>query len=133
MTTTLRIAPDVTYSIGDLCREFGVTRRALRFYEEKGLVSPDRQELQRIYSCNDRARLQLIVRSRRVGLSIADIRQILTTHDEQGEEARNKLAIEIFEARMQTLMAQRSEIDEMVTTLQAEREHLAERLKDQAA
>jgi DNA-binding transcriptional MerR regulator len=62
-----------SYSISDLCEEFRVTPRALRFYEDEGLISPRRQGLSRIYSWRDRARLAWILRGKRVGFSLADI------------------------------------------------------------
>ena len=71
MAFTLRRPPFRTYTITQLCREFGATPRALRFYEEQGLLSPARRDTARVYSYKDRARLQLILRGRRVGLSIA--------------------------------------------------------------
>ena len=69
------------YSISELAREFGVTPRALRFYEDKGLLSPDREGLNRVYSNRDRARLKLILSGRKVGFSLNDIREILDLYD----------------------------------------------------
>ena len=66
-----------TYSIRQLCTEFQVTPRALRFYEDKGLLSPERQGLNRIYATRDRGRLQLILRGKRAGFSLAEIRELL--------------------------------------------------------
>src|ERR1700760_3214710 len=66
-----------TYTIRQLCREFGVTPRALRFYEDKGLLSPGRQGMNRVYSHRDHGRLVLILRGKRVGLSLNEIREIL--------------------------------------------------------
>ena len=70
-----------TYTIGELAREFGVTARALRFYEDKGLLDPARDGQNRVYSARDRARLQLIVRGKRVGFSLVEIRQMLDLYD----------------------------------------------------
>ena len=83
MLTNLRRPPYRTYSITQLCREFSATPRALRFYEEQGLLTPARRDLARVYSYKDRARLQLILRGRRVGLSIAEIRDILDLYEER--------------------------------------------------
>ena len=69
--------PERTYTIRQLCTEFTVTPRALRFYEDKGLLSPAREGLNRVYNHRDRARLILILRGKRVGLSLAVIRDIL--------------------------------------------------------
>src|SRR5882757_8271067 len=69
------------YSITDLSIEFGVTARALRFYEDEGLIAPRRIGLVRIYSQRDRARLAWILRGKRVGFSLADIREMIDLYD----------------------------------------------------
>ena len=69
--------PERTFTIRQLCVELKVTPRALRFYEDKGLVSPARDGMNRVYDYRDRARLQLILRGKRVGFSLSDIREIL--------------------------------------------------------
>jgi DNA-binding transcriptional MerR regulator len=73
--------PEPTYSIAQLAAEFGVTARAIRFYEDEGLIQPARQGMRRIYSKADRARLTWILRAKRVGFSIADIREMITLYD----------------------------------------------------
>ena len=126
MESLRRIAPFRTYSIGQLCREFGCTARALRFYEEQGLLYPRRSQMQRIYSYKDRARLQLIVRGRRVGLTIIEIRNILDTYEEKGEAAQNALALRIFKARLASLEAERAQIDGAVQSLHQACDRLAQ-------
>ncbi len=69
------------FSITDLCAEYGVTPRALRFYEDEGLIAPERRGLTRIYSQRDRARLAWILRGKRVGFSLADIREMIDLYD----------------------------------------------------
>src|SRR6188768_3981207 len=69
------------YTISDLCEEFRVTPRALRFYEDEGLISPRRQGLSRVYSWRDRARLAWILRGKRVGFSLAEIREMIDLYD----------------------------------------------------
>ncbi|HVI30956.1 MerR family DNA-binding transcriptional regulator [Phenylobacterium sp.] len=120
-----RLAPFRTYSITQLCREFGCTARALRFYEEQGLLFPRRQQMQRVYSYKDRARLQLIVRGRKVGLTIAEIRDILDTYEDGGEEAQNALALKVFKARIAALQSERSRLEDAMQTLSAACERLA--------
>ena len=121
MTTTmllnLRRPPYRTYSITQLCREFGATPRALRFYEEQGLLAPARRDTSRVYSYKDRARLQMILNGRRVGLSIAEIRDILDLYDEEGEVAQNAEALRVFKRRIAQLEAQRVEVEEAISTL----------------
>jgi DNA-binding transcriptional MerR regulator len=70
-----------SYSITDLAGEFGVTARALRFYEDEGLIAPQRIGLARVYSKRDRARLAWILRGKRVGFSLADIREMIDLYD----------------------------------------------------
>jgi len=119
MTISLRRPPHRTYTITQLCREFGATPRALRFYEEQGLLSPGRRDSQRVYSYKDRARLALTMRGRRVGLSLAEIREILDAYDEAGEEAQNERALQAFESRIRALEAQREEVERSIQELRA--------------
>ena len=123
----LRRPPFRTYSITQLCREFGATPRALRFYEEQGLLSPARRDTARVYSYKDRARLKLILRGRRVGLSIAEIRDILDTYDEEGAEAQDAEALRIHKKRIAELEAQRHDVEEAIKAL----EEAAARLEKQ--
>ena len=69
------------HSIGELCDEFGVTARALRFYEDEALIAPERRGTQRLYTDRDRARLAWILRGKRVGLSLAEIKELLDLYD----------------------------------------------------
>lgn len=71
----------VTFGIAELAKEFGVTLRALRFYESKGLLSPQRQGKERIYSLADRDRLALILKGKRLGFTLAEIRQMVAGHE----------------------------------------------------
>ena len=74
---TLSAAETRTYSISELAREFGVTPRALRFYEDKDMLHPSRDGMARVYSYRDRGRLKLIVHMKSLGLPLNDIREIL--------------------------------------------------------
>ncbi|RAK62523.1 MerR family transcriptional regulator [Phenylobacterium kunshanense] len=114
----LRRPPFRTYSITQLCREFGATPRALRFYEEQGLLSPARRDTARVYSYRDRARLQLIMRGRRVGLSIAEIRDILDTYEEEGAAAQDAEALRIHKKRVAQLEAQRQDVEDAIKALE---------------
>lgn len=124
MLLNLKRPPYRTYSITQLCREFGATPRALRFYEEQGLLSPGRREMSRVYSYKDRARLQLILRGRRVGLSIAEIRDILDAYDEEGEAAQNAEALRVFKHRIDQLEQQRLEVEEAIQLLKSAADRL---------
>lgn len=110
MTSDLR-RPARTFTIRQLCREFQTTPRALRFYEDKGLLSPARQGLNRVYSYKDRARLQLVLQGKRVGLALAEIREILELYGKgDGEAAQNAKALRKFKERIIALEQQREDI-----------------------
>jgi len=108
-----------TFTITQLAEEFGVTTRAIRFYEDKDLLHPLRQGQTRIYRPRDRARLQLIVRGKRVGFTLAEIREILDLYDlHDSGEAQYRHALVKFEERIDSLRQQKSEIDAQIDQLQ---------------
>ena len=108
-----------TYTITDLSEEFGVTARALRFYEDEGLIAPERQGLARIYSRRDRARLAWILRGKRVGLSLSEIGEILDLYeaDETGAQ-QAATSLRKFQERIVALEQQKTNIDEAIAQLQ---------------
>ena len=118
MTTNNIHTAHRTYTIRQLTKEFSVTARTLRFYEDEGLIAPERRGQTRIYSTRDRARIILILRGRRVGFSLAEIREILDlygVHDggvTQLVHSRKK-----FAERVDTLEKQKIDIDEALKEL----------------
>ena len=130
MSTDLR-RPHRTFTIRQLCQEFGCTPRALRFYEDKGLLSPAREGLNRVYSYKDRARLQLILRGKRVGLSLAEIREILELYraDDGGAQQYAK-SLRKFQERIVALEQQREDIDGAIQQLHEACERLEKRLAE---
>jgi DNA-binding transcriptional MerR regulator len=117
MPTELR-RPERTFTIRQLCQEFKCTPRALRFYEDKGLLSPARQGLNRVYSYKDRARLQLILRGKRVNLSLAEIREILDLYDKNdGGAMQSATALRRFRERIVALERQREDLDHALAEL----------------
>lgn len=125
--------PATSFTITQLCREFATTPRALRYYEEQGLLSPSREGQARVYSYRDRARLVLILRGKRVGLSLAEIRDIFDLYDrDDGLIAQNTHALRKYRERIAAFEHQRQEIDEAIAELHAASER-AEALLAQAA
>ena len=130
MPTELR-RPERTFTIRQLCLEFKCTPRALRFYEDKGLLCPARQGLNRVYSYKDRARLQLILRGKRVNLSLAEIREILELYDKNDNNAaQNATALKRFRERIVTLERQREDLDHAIAELHQACEKLEQSLGD---
>lgn len=105
------------YTISELAREFSVTPRALRFYEDKGLLSPTRDGLNRVYSSSDRARLRLILQGKSVGFSLSDIREILDLYKLDGHRAQLKLALKRSRDQVRLLHKQKADIEGSLTTL----------------
>ncbi len=106
------------FSISDLSTEFGVTARALRFYEDEGLIAPERRGTQRVYSHRDRARLAWILRGKRVGFSLTDIRELIDLYDVgDGRRTQRQRTIDRCRARIDTLNAQKHDIDAAIAEL----------------
>ncbi len=120
-----------TFTIRNLCVEFKVTPRALRFYEDKGLLYPAREGMNRVYNHRDRARLQLILRGKRVGLSLSEIREILDLYDENdGGAAQMAKSLKKFRERIAALEAQREDIDGAIEQLRGGCERMERQLSE---
>jgi DNA-binding transcriptional MerR regulator len=110
---------DRTYSITELCREFNVTPRTLRFYEQKGLLAPARRGWTRLFSYRDRARLQLILRGKKVGFSLEEIKEILELYNlKDGQLTQLRVAATKFRERREALHQQRIEVEEAIEELE---------------
>lgn len=116
--SSISAAESRTYTISELAREFGVTPRALRFYEDKDMLHPARDGMMRLYSNRDRARLTIIVRLKRLGLPLADIREILDLYAlNDGKRAQTRMMLEKFRKQARELEVQRQDIDTALTEL----------------
>lgn len=103
---------DISFSISDLAREFGVTTRAIRFYEDEGLLSPGRSGRQRVYTSRDHVRLKLIVRGKRLGFSLSEVREIIEMYDlDPGESGQLRYFLEQIKKRREALQQQRHDIE----------------------
>lgn len=117
--------PEPSWSISDLTAEFKVTARALRFYEDEGLLAPARQGLTRIYAKRDRARLIWILRARKVGFSLAEVGELLDLYDVgDGRAEQRRVAIERCREKMAKLTDHRADIDAAIAELSGFVTHL---------
>src|SRR3954464_15847287 len=115
-----------TFTIGDLAREFSVTLRTLRFYEDRGLLSPSREGTTRIYDARDRNRLSVILKGKQLGFTLTEIRAMVAEERSGGGAAMNlQLSLDQIESQIQHLEQQKKEIEEALAELQSRRAGLA--------
>ena len=115
------------FAIADLAREFGISTRAIRFYEAKGLLSPERVGATRIFRRRDRARLILILRGKRLGFSLRDISDYLSLYDANRTQQVHLLTAKVDE-RLASLEAQLQDLQTTIAELKEIRKLAAERL-----
>ena len=109
-----------TFGIAELAREFGVTTRTIRFYEDRGLIQPRRAGQRRIYAPRDRVRLRLIMRGKRLGFSLEDIGKMLDLYDvDPTEVAQLRLFVDKLRERKKALERQRADIAASIKELDA--------------
>lgn len=115
MTT---ITTERDYGISELAHEFDITARAIRFYEDKGLITPRREGQRRIYTARDRVRLMLILRGKRLGFSLREIQEILDLYDAGRNEAGQiRHLLGKMAERRESLLRQREDIDLILTEI----------------
>ncbi len=113
--------PKDTKTIREMCAEFGVTPRTLRFYEAKELLSPHRDGQHRLFTRRDQARLKLILRGKRFGFSLEEIRQLLEMYDRDDSELKQlRKTYDIARARLADMERQRDELTEAIADLKQE-------------
>ena len=118
------------YTISELAREFDITTRTIRFYEDEGLLQPGRNGRQRIYARRDYIRLKLILRGKRLGLSLSEIADIIELYDsDQGETGQLASFLDSIRERRTVLKQQRTDIDATLRELQRIERRCRNRLK----
>ena len=119
--------PSQTFTIGELAREFDLTTRAIRFYEDMGLLAPRRAGLQRIYTARDRARLTLTLRAKRLGLKLTEAKEILDMYDSPRDTAAQ------LQRFLGVLGSHREQLEEQLAELQANLAEIREQEKQARA
>lgn len=115
----LNMTEETIYKIGDLAREFDVTLRTLRFYEDRGLINPARSGTTRLYSEEDRERLRIALFCKRIGLSLGDIRQVLELHDRSdADDQTSKKIRKVYASQLRALERQQEETRNTIADLQ---------------
>ncbi len=130
--SSLKIANEQTknFAIGELAQEFGITTRAIRFYESRGLLSPARVGANRSYSYRDRGRLALILRAKNLGFSLEDVASYLALYDaDTTQTAQTKLALEKVETAIAQLNKKRADLERTLRELKDVRAKCIDHLK----
>lgn len=110
--------PGKTHTISELAKEFGVTTRTIRFYEEKGLVNPLREGQKRLYTNADRVRIKLILRGKRIGMTLLECVEFIDMYDPEHNNAEQLHSlIDNVKNRREQLLQQKKDIDEMLAGL----------------
>ncbi|HVX80789.1 MAG TPA: MerR family DNA-binding transcriptional regulator [Devosiaceae bacterium] len=125
--------PRDLFAIADLAKEFGISTRAIRFYESKGLLQPERVGGTRIFRRRDRARLILILRGKRLGFSLRDISDYLSLYDAHSQTAQVELLVDKVEERLALLEAQKRDLETTIAELREIAQLAHERLAQETA
>lgn len=108
----------MAFTIGDLAKEFDVSLRTLRFYEDKNLIHPRRDGVTRIYSRRDRARLKLVIMGKRVGFSLKEIKEMLDLYDlKDGQSTQLKVSLKRFNEQIALLEKQKQDVEQAIGEL----------------
>src|SRR5258708_10537792 len=118
------------FSISDLAREFDITPRAIRFYEDQGLISPRREGQRRVYTPRDKTRLKLTLRGKRLGLSLSEIKELIDMY-EPGRDARPQLErfLAVLESHKASLLQQRTDIEAQLSEIQTFEKRVRKQIK----
>ncbi|MCE8512840.1 MerR family DNA-binding transcriptional regulator [Ruegeria pomeroyi] len=121
--------PETRLSFKEMCAEFDVTPRTLRYYEYIELLQPDREGRARYYGARERARMKLIMRGRRFGFALEEIRQWLLIYEDEGNQAQMTAFVEMADRQMNELRLQQQQLEEAMSELQQLREQTAKGIK----
>ena len=118
------------FSITDLAREFDITPRAIRFYEDQGLISPRREGQRRVYTPRDKTRLKLTLRGKRLGLSLSEIKELIDMY-EPGRDERPQLErfLAVLESHKSSLLQQRADIEAQLSEIHTFEKRVRKQLK----
>lgn len=127
-------ARESTYTISELAREFALTTRAIRFYEDEGLIAPARQGRARVYGERERVRLKLILRGKRLGLALAEIAELLDLYEiARNERAQLAKFLDLLADRRGRLLQQKEDIDAVLAEIEGVERECRRRLKEDGA
>ena len=119
-----------TYSISELAKHFDVTPRAIRFYEDQGLLNPQRVKAQRVYNDGDFVRLKLILRGKRIGFSLAELKQTISLYDTHPDEkAQLQFVLQTIETHRQELVERKQDIENTLADMDDVRARVSEQMK----
>ncbi|MCC4834812.1 MerR family DNA-binding transcriptional regulator [Shewanella sp. 1_MG-2023] len=125
--------PQSTYSISDLSKEFDITTRSIRFYEDQGLIKPKRRGQTRIYSLKDRVRLKLILRGKRLGFSLAETRRLFELYDaDKSSTSQLHTMLDLVEEKKASLQQQMDDIKVVLMELNSAEQQCRAALKEEA-
>jgi DNA-binding transcriptional MerR regulator len=122
---------DTCYSISELAREFNITTRTIRFYEDQGLLTPGRQGRNRVYDRRDRTRLKLALRGKRLGLSLSEIKEILELFDTSptGEQKQLHYFLQTLDKHRSALEQQKNDLEAILTEIELAKRDCVNRLR----
>ncbi|MEO9898766.1 MAG: MerR family DNA-binding transcriptional regulator [Paracoccaceae bacterium] len=129
----MALAEDARLSFKEMCAEFEVTPRTLRYYEYIELLQPDREGRSRFYGARECARMKLILRGRKFGFQLEEIRQWLQIYEEQGNEAQMKAWVELADRQLGELAEQRQQMDEAIDELKSLRDKIEGSLSEKTS
>ncbi len=110
--------PAITFAISDLAREFGITPRTIRFWEDQGILAPEREGSKRVFTRRDRARLKMALRGKRLGLSLAEIKDLIGMYaSTEDETPQLQECLRIMARRREALAQQREDIEAMLAEI----------------